>query len=430
MSDTSLDFAGLDTQLDATLDTPIETSQSDVSADTDSQRDQQGNQQQLTEKVDGRRGPASIRNSIKAAAEWAVNNAADALPEHAQAMKELGNAYYREQAYRQVWPTVEEAQSAKQLIEGIGGIEGIGQLQQATQQYEQQDFFLRDGDPQALDPIFSNFAEGVAALTPHFLDRLAKENPEAYATAITPRIISMLDGANIGGFLQELSSETDLGKLTAGIKQLTEWYERQRGSVSQLKPTQNQAKNPSQDRISQREQEVNDKERKMFNGEISTEINSLVGPEMSKYVDKYARDYGLGEAQKIRFHNLLLEEVKNQMLADKVYKQQDEINWNSKNRTAKSVASYRASEFNRRLRETSSTLAKELYGAPKPGRQVNPQDGVQKPGAPKTGPTGGPLKVSTRPDNSQIDTRPGKTTDLHIIKGQAWLKDGRFVTWR
>lgn len=426
MADSAIDFASLETPVDNTAtETPIETSQTDVSTDTETQ----GSQQQTAEKVDGRRGPASIRNSIKAAAEWAVNNASEALPEHASALKELGNAYYREQAYRQVWPTVEDAQSAKQLIEGVGGIEGIGQLQQAAQQYEQQDSFLRDGNPQALDAIFSEFSEGAAALAPHFLDRLAKENPEAYSAAIVPHIFSMLDGANIGNFLKGLASESDAQKVSAGIKEISEWYERQKGSASQLKP-QTQAKNPASDRISQREQQLNQREQQIFNGQVAERINSVVQPEMTKYVNKYGQMYGLNDTQKTHFQNTVQARVIQTMKDDKTYLDQDKIRWESKSRTSESIASWRAAEFNRRLLKISDEVAKEIYGAPKPGRQVNPQDGVQKPGSPKTSPTGGPLKIGARPENAQIDFGPGKTSDLDIIKGQARLKDGRFVTWR
>ena len=88
METDALDFTAMETTdtAEAPLESPVESLEHPVDA-----------QETQAENVDGRRGPANIRNSIKAASE--------ALPEQAQAFKDLGNAYFREQAYKQHFAT-------------------------------------------------------------------------------------------------------------------------------------------------------------------------------------------------------------------------------------------------------------------------------------------------------------------------------------
>ena len=60
---------------------------------------------------------------------------------------------------------------------------------------------------------------------------------------------------------------------------------------------------------------------------------------------------------------------------------------------------------------------------------ATPGTGQPRAGQPQTAPGGGPLRVSARPTDSQLDlNRPG--ADLLLIQGRGYLKDGRLVSWR
>jgi hypothetical protein len=417
MADAVLDLAALgnDTGTGTTAETSAETQE--TSQSTEQADGQQPEQQGESEKLDGRRGPQNIRNSIKAAAE--------ALPDHAQAFKELGNAYFREQAYKQVFPTVQEATSAKQLIESVGGLDGLAQLQERDQLYTTQDEMLREGNPEVLDDFFEDFPEGAAALAPHYLDRLAKNNPEAFSAAVVPYVVGMLENAGIGNYLASILQEQDPARAKGMVEQLARWYQQQVQGAAQLKTAA--PKFPAQDRLKQEQTKIEQERENLFMEGVRTKVNASVQPELDRTIEQYTKQYKLNDTQKKYFQDIVQRRVVEELNNDATYKKQVDLRKASKSRTHDTVASYISGEFNRRLKDAAFTVAKELYGAPKAA--VSQNTGVVKAGTPKSTPSGGPIYVSQRPPDAQLDlSRPG--AELLLIKGQAYTKDGRFITWR
>lgn len=422
MATTGIDFTAMD---DGTADTGADQG-IDQTADVATGGEQQGQDQGpggaggADQAVDGRRGPANIRNSIKAASE--------SMPEHAATFKELGNAHFREQAYRAHFPTPQEAASAKQLIEGIGGVEGATALQQRAQTFDAQDAGLQSGDPAVLDAMFKDFPEGAAALAPHYLDRLSKANPEAFASAVAPHAIAMLEQAGLADHLAAMANETDPAKAKQMAAQAAAWMNGQKSSVQQTR--QQPAKDPRQDKIAQGMQELETQRESMFMEGVQGKVNSSVTPEITKTVEQYAKQYKWNPEQKEKFQEWLQNDIVAQMKADKTYEQQVALRKANKGRTHDTVAGYIAGEFNRRLGDKEGALAtaaklNKLIG--KTG--AAPTTGVVKAGTPNTAPGGGPLFVSQRPPDSQLDlSRPG--ADMLLIQGRGHTKDGRFVTWR
>jgi hypothetical protein len=419
MADAVLDLAALanDTGIGTTAETSAATETQETSQSTEQAEGQQPEQQGESEKLDGRRGPQNIRNSIKAAAE--------ALPDHAQAFKELGNAYFREQAYKQVFPTVQEATSAKQLIESVGGLDGLAQLQERDQLYTTQDEMLKNGDPAVLDDFFEDFPEGASALAPHYLDRLAKNNPEAFSAAVVPYVVGMLENAGIGNYLASILQEQDPARAKGMVEQLARWYQQQVQGAAQLKTAA--PKFPAQDRLKQEQTKIEQERENLFMEGVRTKVNASVQPELDRTIEQYTKQYKLNDTQKKYFQDIVQRRVVEELNNDATYKKQVDLRKASKSRTHDTVASYISGEFNRRLKDAAFTVAKELYGAPKAA--VSQNTGVVKAGTPKSTPSGGPIYVSQRPPDAQLDlSRPG--AELLLIKGQAYTKDGRFITWR
>lgn len=413
MSDAVVDLAGLD----------IDTTATDVSvADTTPVDDGQAVEaiqdgQQAIEQADGRKGPANIRQSIKSASE--------ALPEQAAHFKELGNAYFREQAYKQHFPSPQEAGQAKQLIESIGGLEGISNLQQRDQQYQQQNEFLKTGNPDVLDDFAKDFPEGFAALAPHYLDRLQKVNPEAFSSAIIPHVIGMLESANLGSHLQAMLQETDPARSKQMLQQLASWYQTQSQNSKQFKTTQQR---PGNDPYKQQREELDTQREQIFSEGVRAKVTSSVTPEMNKVVEDYSKRYKLNDTQKTRLQDAIAQHIYREMEGDENYKKQLGLRKSSKARTHDSVASFISSSFNGRLKDAAFKVATEIYGAPK-GSPAASGNGVVKAGTPKTTATGGPLKISQRPPDSQLDMTKDPDGML-LIKGRGYTKDGRYVEWK
>lgn len=410
MATAAMDFTSMDdgTQT-ADSGTTTDVEQSQVTSDDQSQ--QQDGQQTQT---DGRRGPADVRGAVKAAAE--------ALPEQAATIKKLGDAYFRADAYAKVFPKVEEAAAAKQLIEGVGGLDGITQIQTRIASADALDAQLKAGDPVAMDSAFKNFPEGMAALAPHYLDTLARTNPDSYATAIAPHAIGLLANAGVLGHIQQMAAETDPTRKAAMATQLDKWMQTQGEKIKQTSAAPQ--KNSQTDQIKQQQTELQKQQDEFFGKQVDTAVNSTVTPELTKTVDQYAKTYRLNDVQKVRFSNSLAQRVVNEMLADKTFKQQDDLRKGRKD--VEKVAEYRAGEFSRRLSDAAFKEAQELYGATqKPAGGT----GEVKPNTAKTALGGGPLLVSRAmtPDDLDMSKDPNQYL---FIANKGYRKDGTFITWK
>lgn len=372
-----------------------------------------------TQQIDGRRGPANIRSSIKAASE--------ALPEQTAAFKELGNAYFRDQAYRQHFSTPQEAASAKALIEGIGGVEGASALQERIQAYDAQETGLESGDPAVLDSFFKDYPKQAAELAPAYLERVAQSNPNALAEAIGPYAVDMIINAGFTDALQQAYESQDPKPL---IQRMYNWLTTQAQSRETLRQTGTARNNGGVDRLQKERESLQQEREQIFQTSVTERVNSLAEPSIASEVDRYAKQYRLNDTQKTHYRKTLEQAVINEMNADQTYLKQVGLRYASKSRTRETVASYISGEFNRRVKDKAFEVVKGIYGAPRGEGAAQAQAaGPVKAGQPQTAPGGGPLKVSYVPTNDQLDTtRPDFA--MMRIKGQGYLKgSNRFVTW-
>ena len=414
MADAVMDFAAIEESQPA--ETTSQESTQDVSSAEFQPTTQDGQQPQQTEQpLDGRRGPQNIRQAIRAASE--------ALPDQASHLKELGNAYFREQAYKQHFPTPQEAATAKQLLEGVGGLEGATRLQERAQQYDAQDNLLREGNPEVLEAMFKDFPEGAANLAGPYLDRLQQVNPAKFGEVVAPHALALLDGAGVPQFLENMKAETDPGRLQAMVKQLSDWMAGQKGTVQQQR--QQPAKDPRVDKIAEREQALQKQQQEIFQGQVQTSVQTACVPKITAAADQYAKQYKLNDTQKIHFQEQLQSRIYDKLQKDPTYQAQLKLRDNARDKSPQKIADYIASEYNARIQATAFEVARDIYGASKPATAGT---GVVKAGEPKTAPGGGPVKVSAEPASADIDW--GKpNAQLMYIANKAYLKNGRFVSW-
>ena len=377
------------------------------------------------ESLDGRRGPLNVRQTIKSIAEWAQNGAQGALPEGAspEVVKQLGTSYFREQAYRQHFPTPQDAASAKSLIEGVGGVDGIKQIQERISGYDAQEAGLESGDPAVLDSFFQDYPAGAAALAPHYLELLQKANPEALAAAIQPHIVAMLDGNNFYSHVAAMAAEKDPARKDALVNELAQWAERNK----QAKTAPTTAR-PAVDTSAKQKQD--EEQRKFYAERVEFHVSKSIESTFKKIVDNYAASNKLSEKQAKHYRNVLQDRLVAQMNADKTYLDQVDIRRKA-GAKPEEMAKFVAGEFQKRLEDADPKtslpflVANEIYGVRAPAGTTT---GVVKPDTPKQAADGGPIKVSQRPRDEEFADYPD--LDMDLIKGRARLKNGRFVTWR
>lgn len=357
----------------------------------------------------------------------AVRAAAEALPEHAKLFKQLAETHFRvETAYKQAFATPAEAQNARQLLETLGGVDGLGQLQSRIQGYDDQEAGLEAGDPAVLDSFFEDYPEGAATLAPHYLERLAGTNPAALQAAVAPYAIALLENAGVSRHLESILAETDPARAKAATQQLAQWLAGQKQAIGQM--DRGAAKVPGADRLAKDREALQNEREELFKSGVSERVTAAAKPALAAEVDRYAKQYGLNDVQKQHFQETLQAKVVAEMNADANYKKQVDLRYSNKSRTHDSVASYIAGEFSRRVKEKAFEVVKGIYGAPKNGATTQ-TTGQVKANQPVRSATGGPLFVSQRPPDSELDlARPG--ADMDLIRGRAYTKGGRYITWR
>ncbi len=417
MATATVDFTAADAGMQAS-DTGQPTDLGQSAADTSVQSAQDV-------QVDGRRGPTDIRTAAKSIADAIADPSSDfaaKFPGQEKAVKSLADSYFRADAYAKVFPRVEEAAAAKQLIDAVGGIEGVTQIQTRLQQQDVMDGQLKTGDPAALDSAFKNFPEGMATLAPHYLDRLQQTNPQAFENTIAPHAISLFDKAGVLGHVAAMAAETDPARKSAMANELASWMKQQGDNVKNLRNAA--PKSPVDDQLKQRMTAQEQRENEFFSKQVDLSVNNASAPQLTKIADQYAKTYKLNDIQKTRFASSLAQRVVHEMLADKTFKDQDSIRRNSKD--VEKVASFRAAEFTRRLEDAAFKEAQELYGAT--SRPTN-GTGEVKPAGPKSAPDGGPLLVSRAMTPADLDMRRDPNGYL-FIANKGYRKDGTFVTWK
>ena len=436
MADTFADVSSIgstDTGVDSSVDSSndsYDTSTDDGSGVDDGSGSGEGSgehtegehSQQGSERTDGRKGPASLRNTLKALSESA--------PEHAAALKALGASHFRAEAYRKEFATPAEAASAKALITDLGGVEGLANIQQSQAHYQAQDERLKNGDPAVLDTIFQEFGEGAAQLAAPFLEKLATANPTALQAAVVPYAISMLENAGFTNALKAIYNESDPAKVKQLVNGMYQWFVKQDQAAGQLnaKPT----KNPAEDRIKQQQRDLQTERETLFTQGVNAKVNASLRPQVDKTIDQLAKKNKWSDEQKAEFGKRLQNDMHTRMSTDATYMKQAEIRYANKNRSHDSVANFIASEFMRVLNSKDGAMKTEAAFNRLIGKQTGTKQGtgtgVVKPTTPQTTASGGPVKTSVRPDDSAIDFSRTSTEDL--MKSQARLKNGRFVSWR
>lgn len=429
MDETVLDIPGAESDADGIVDAePLESAQelepgaessTETVGEADAAQERQGvdGQQQQQGIVTGK----SVRDAVRSLSE--------AHPEHAKLLKTLADTHFTvATAYKAAFPTPREATAAKSLIDGLGGIDGATQLQERISGYDQQESGLESGDPAVLDSFFQDYPEGAAALAPHYLERLASTNPQAFSNTIAPYAIGMLQQAGIGQHIKALLNEPDTARLKSGIQQLDEWLNQQTQNIAQIQK-QSTVKAPGTDKLAQEREKLNTEREEIFRGGVSERVNTLAVPVLNGEVDKLAKQFKLSVDQKTHLQETIQAKVIAEMNIDANYKKQVDLRYTSKARTRELVSNFIAGEFNRRVRDKAFDIAKGIYGVPKGGSQAQLGNGIVKAGTPKTAPNGGPIKVAAKPPDSELDTsRPDFAEKLFRL--EAYTKAGRYITWR
>lgn len=397
--------------------------------------------------------PDSVRKTLKG---WR-----DADQKNSTIVKELHNAYERWNAANKIFPSVTEMRAAKEFIDLVGGQEGYEKLDSMVKSVEESDQKLYSGDPSLWDDVISDLkSEGkldaLGKLAPAFFENLKKYDKDGYYDAFAPHFLSGIDEVNIPGAIgaivealkvPENATPEQLNAAMSKIRTVADgmdkWYKG-------LKKTSDEAKSKQADP----ERVKLDEERKKFQQEQETfktnqtkEFQRNVASESAQH-DNEALGGHLKAFLKMPFFKGfpretlvdLAQGIKSRLYSslesDGIYQKQMKALWGAKSPDRGKIIEYHNNKVNSIASEIVRQTVQSRYpsyakGGSAAGRVAAKQEkqAAQTKVEQKAAAEGRPVFVNIKPSWDEIDhTRDPK--DLLFIAGKAFLKNGKFITWR
>lgn len=349
----------------------------------------------------------------------------DSNPDHAQAAKLLNDGYSRFEAYKSVFPTVDEARSIKTQLDTLGGLEGIAEMQHVMTSIEETDALLEAGDPKVLDQILEDSPEGFKRLAPHYLDRLQKADPQAYGAALQPHFVRALSDAGLPNVLNFLASKlSDNPEVLSVVRSMQTWFDEQKSLADRSK---SDVLAPDRERLNTERQQFEKERRETFERGIAqtmtTHIQSELGSRLRPYV---AAINALPPAIQQDVARASMSTLARALEADKAYQTQINAMMNARKPDQAKIISLNKAKV--------SALADSIIAAVVKNYSLKPGSITTKTAATKTE-TKSPavpktlIKLSSPPKESEVDWNHPHMTQAVFIQHRAMLRDGRFVTW-
>lgn len=382
--------------------------------------------------VDGRTNPAAIRKALK--------EFRDSKPENAAVARELNNAYGRYTAYKSVFPKVADAQNAKAILDAVGGNEGVAQLQSTIKSVNETDALLYAGDPRVLDSIIEdmkaeNKLDAFGKLAKPFLEKLRGVDDKAYYETMRPHFLQGLVDVNLPGVLQSLTKaltgETpDINAARSILTEMSSWFDNLRNSVETADKTK---LDPEREAFEKERTQFQSERQKAFEAEVNGDWNRINANELGRALKQYTKlpfAKNWTDATKLSVAREIMSTLGDELKNDSTYQAQMDAFWSEKQPDRKKIAGFHEAK----LKAISNRIVKSVLDARYPGFQKAAGTARPKatgaPVAPATGSaSGSPTFVTSKPDGSQIDWVKDPTRML-FTTGKAYLKNGKFVTWK
>ena len=377
--------------------------------------------------ADGRKVPDEVRKALKALR--------DSSPENAKAARIMNDVYGREQAYKAIYPTVKDAVAAQSTIATIESFGGLEAVQTTIAEIEEIDEMLRSGNVAAVDKILEVAGEGAGAIVPAMLDKLQASNPDAYAAAIRPHLVTAIGKSGLsdafGAVLQALDISRTPGA-TADFKAKFEG-QAQEGLTKIQQYLQSLGKTPAappatgapDSKLTAREAALAEREASSFNNEVGTLANTKMNQSLQKAVAPYLKDLKLAPQARADYIQGVYDEITKLVKADKVYQTQKDSLFKSKTKDAAKIANLMNAKFDAVVATAAKTVKDRRYGGAASARTTRPGDPAPQGAVKGAGSVEKPILVKELPSRNDVDW--AKTTDDMAIRGVRVLKSGKVI---
>ena len=371
------------------------------------------------EEFDGRQVDAKTRSAL---AELKKTN-----PELAK--KFLGD-YHRTQAIiketgaTNISDAVQKVRAMSATLESVGGPEGIQNLNTEVEEYRTEIKQFGEGDPGLVSELYEANPEGLRNAVTNALELMAQKNPDLFDSAIVPAMVNRLENAGFYNGVARLKQFVKDGDGQAAwdlLNDMSAWMDRAKGL--QKKAIEAKSVDPREQKFAERERELNERDQKIFENQVGTDVNRMNNRTLAKTVEPFFKQLKLEVEGRREFVNGLQSRIWKMMKEDKVFQLQAATIKKSKD--PQKLAEFIAADFAKRVPEAFRQYRNIMYPNFKPAvvAPKAPATPGQKPGiVPKPEIK---VPVGMRPKNREVDWT--KTTDLDWSRGIAILTNGKRV---
>lgn len=413
--------------------------------------------------------PQHIRKTLKAIQ--------DADPANKKAVQELHGSYERWNAAKQIFPKgVQEMKDAKALIDLVGGQEGYETFTQQKAAIEAVDQKLYNADPTLIDDILAdlkeeNKLEAFPKIALNFLNRLQKDNADAYYEQMIPHFVGLLEEVNINGVLTGLVSTLSALKDDSKTEDVKAAVQKALGIADKadkwMKNMQSQNKK-AKENVESPERKAIDAERKKldeektqwktnqtnaFKQDVATASSKADNDELGKALSPFLQKpffKGFTRENLTPLATTLQTNLREALKADKTYQAQMKALWGAKEPSKEKILQFHSSRVKDITQRIVRTTVERMYpgytkGGAAAGRvaAANAKADATKAADTKAAASGKPVYVVSKPkdlvrnEDIVVGGKPYRASDLITmeITGKGFVKsaDGKtfkFVTWR
>lgn len=411
-ADSSAGSIGSDIDL-GVVDTPAIDPQEQVT-DTTAEGTVEGQQpvEQTPEteqaKEDGRRIPASIR-SIK-----------DSNPEAYAAAKA---ALFESLAWKQVFPSIQEARKVNDLVKSVGGAEGLTTLRTDATFFKEASTQFAKGDPAFIKDLWDEDPIAAALHVTPMLDHYRQSDPEGFNSTITRLWDKEFEAVGLGNGLSNLQEAIKTGNKEAALsilKSIGDWKDSISGIARRAEDPR--VKSLLAERAKQHDTKQQT-EHQEFLKSYRTETINDVSTDAFKIFDSFFKGQKIDPEDRKDLVTEAARIANAKVEADKDFVTQRDDHLKAGD--AHSARQLTKARFAREFPDAIKRIARryKMVGAPAiPGQQTRTE---QQPGQQNRTP--GWTVVSSRPEPEEIDR--SRTSNDMIISGKAILRNGRKVDW-
>lgn len=418
---------------DISTDTSVDTSAevdgqiADQIDGNESEQHDQTDPAAQTEKYDARTLPKAVKEAL-----------AGLKTTNPQVAKALNEAFFnRQELLKEIPEGLTAVREMKAAFDGVGGSEGLAQLQERSGLLDTIDTDIANGDPKVLDDIISGSPDGFKKLVPHIIDKLQALDGKAYGDALRPHFVSTLEGVGLDGVLDDLAAALKAGDGTAAMRvvnSFAKWFDGLKQQSSQARSTQ---PDPERQKFEKERTEFQSKKESDFRSDIGRQSNAHMSQVMEKNLNQYLKGKNLTQEAKADLAEGINGRVSALLKADKNYQTNVKSMLAAKNRDSAKINRYITAKLDTVVPTATKEVWERRYGKSAPPLAAVAAKTAAQPGqkAQSTSRVGGnqtAIQIAKKPSINDIDLTEDPKM-LLFMTGKGVMKTGpnkgKLVRW-